>query len=135
MIQKLKSKKGFTLAELLIVIAIIGVLVAIAIPVFSSQLDKAKEAVDDANLRSATSMAMIVHMTENPNGGVAGTYYAYVKDAGASGADNMKVASAQPSGYSPMAPQASANTGNIKIDISKDNEVISAAWAGTAPTT
>ncbi|MGO4946443.1 type IV pilin protein [Blautia sp. Sow4_E7] len=36
-----KSRKGFTLAELLIVVAIIAVLVAVAIPVFGSQLEKA----------------------------------------------------------------------------------------------
>ena len=47
------NKKGFTLAELLIVVAIIAVLVAIAIPVFTSQLEKAKEATDAANLRAA----------------------------------------------------------------------------------
>lgn len=47
------NKKGFTLAELLIVVAIIAVLVAIAIPVFTSQLEKAREAVDAANLRAA----------------------------------------------------------------------------------
>lgn len=44
--------KGFTLAELLIVVAIIGVLVAISIPIFSQQLHKAKVATDWANLRS-----------------------------------------------------------------------------------
>ena len=48
-----QNKKGFTLAELLIVVAIIGVLVAIAIPVFSGQLGKAKQATIEANLRSA----------------------------------------------------------------------------------
>ena len=47
------NKKGFTLAELLIVVAIIAVLVAIAIPVFTSQLEKSREAVDMANLRAA----------------------------------------------------------------------------------
>ena len=47
------NKKGFTLAELLIVVAIIAVLVAIAIPVFSSQLEKSREAVDLANIRAA----------------------------------------------------------------------------------
>ena len=36
-----KSRKGFTLAELLIVVAIIAVLVAVAIPVFGNQLEKA----------------------------------------------------------------------------------------------
>ena len=34
-----KSKKGFTLAELLIVVAIIAVLVAISIPIFTNQLE------------------------------------------------------------------------------------------------
>ncbi len=47
------NKKGFTLAELLIVVAIIAVLVAISIPVFSSQLEKSREAVDLANIRAA----------------------------------------------------------------------------------
>lgn len=49
----LRNKKGFTLAELLIVVAIIAVLVAIAIPIFSSQLEKAREATDMANIRAA----------------------------------------------------------------------------------
>lgn len=41
-----KNSKGFTLAELLIVVAIIGVLVAIGIPIFNSQLEKARRTVD-----------------------------------------------------------------------------------------
>lgn len=49
----LRNKKGFTLAELLIVVAIIAVLVAIAIPIFTSQLEKAREATDLANVRAA----------------------------------------------------------------------------------
>ena len=48
-----QNKKGFTLAELLIVVAIIGVLVAISIPIFSAQLEKSREAVDLANIRAA----------------------------------------------------------------------------------
>ena len=48
-----RIKTGFTLMEMLIVIAIIAVLIAIAIPVFSSQLEKAREATDLTNVRSA----------------------------------------------------------------------------------
>ena len=48
-----KNNKGFTLAELLIVVAIIAVLVAIAIPVFTTQLEKSREATDMSNLRAA----------------------------------------------------------------------------------
>ena len=47
------NKKGFTLAELLIVVAIIAVLVAISIPIFTSQLEKSRDATDEANVRSA----------------------------------------------------------------------------------
>ncbi len=48
-----RNNKGFTLAELLIVVAIIAVLTAVAIPVFGNSLEKAKESTDLANLRAA----------------------------------------------------------------------------------
>ena len=54
MLKKAKeNKKGFTLAELLIVVAIIAVLVAISIPIFTSQLEKSREATDLSNIRAA----------------------------------------------------------------------------------
>ena len=59
------NKKGFTLAELLIVVAIIAVLVAISIPIFSSQLEKAREATDAANLRSIYAQLSADVLTEN----------------------------------------------------------------------
>lgn len=65
-----KNRKGFTLAELLIVVAIIGVLVAIAIPVFSSQLEKSRENTDIANLRSAKAAAAAMYLDDNANAGV-----------------------------------------------------------------
>ncbi len=49
------NDRGFTLAELLIVVAIIGVLVAISIPIFSGQLEKSRRAVDISNARSIRS--------------------------------------------------------------------------------
>ena len=52
----LNKKKGFTLAELLIVIAIIGVLVGIAIPVLNSQLEKSRKAKDLHTARSIESV-------------------------------------------------------------------------------
>ncbi len=60
-----KNNKGFTLAELLIVVAIIAVLVAIAIPVFSSQLEKSKEATDIANVRSAYAQVVTQYLTDD----------------------------------------------------------------------
>lgn len=54
----MNRKKGFTLAELLIVVAIIGVLVAVSVPVFTAQRRKAVDAVNKANIRAAKSMAL-----------------------------------------------------------------------------
>ena len=58
-----KNKKGFTLAELLIVVAIIAVLVAISIPVFSAKLESSREATDLANLRAAYARATTDYLT------------------------------------------------------------------------
>ena len=52
---KKMNKKGFTLIEMLVVIAIIAVLVSIVIPVVGSATEKAKEAADVANIRSAVA--------------------------------------------------------------------------------
>ena len=51
--KKLLNKKGFTLMEMMIVIAIIVILVAISIPAMSGSLEKAHRAADAANLRAA----------------------------------------------------------------------------------
>jgi len=50
-----KNNKGFTLAEMLIVVAIIGVLIAILVPTFTAQLRKAQVAASQANIRSKIS--------------------------------------------------------------------------------
>ena len=56
--KKIKNSKGFTLMEMLIVVAIIAVLVAIAIPTFTTSLNKARVATDEANIRSGYASVM-----------------------------------------------------------------------------
>ena len=53
------------MAELLITVAIIGVLVAISIPVFASQTEKSREATDLSNVRAAYAEVMAEAITEN----------------------------------------------------------------------
>ena len=70
MVMKKSGKKGFTLAELLIVVAIIGVLVGISIPIFTTQLAKSRLATNQANARAAKAAAVAAYFEdENVKGG------------------------------------------------------------------
>ena len=60
-----RKNKGFTLAELLIVVAIIGVLVAISIPIFTRQLKSARLATNEANARSAYAAAAVKFISDD----------------------------------------------------------------------
>lgn len=61
--KKLKKTGGFTLIEMLIVVAIIAILIAVSIPLVSGALDKARKATDAANERAAKAAAVIEYMT------------------------------------------------------------------------
>ena len=65
-----KNNKGFTLMEMLIVVAIIAVLVAIAIPTFNNALEKSREATDEANIRAAYAEVMACALTETEQNNV-----------------------------------------------------------------
>ena len=65
MLQRIKSKKGFTLAELLIVVAIIAVLTAIAVPLFVTSLQKAEEATFNANKDTVRTYLLRRHFRQN----------------------------------------------------------------------
>ncbi len=72
-----RGKKGFTLMEMLIVVAIIAILIAIAIPAFMAQLNKAKAETDTANIRSGYAAAIT---TAASSGAANGTVYYLCKD-------------------------------------------------------
>ena len=77
----MNRKQGFTLAELLIVVAIIGVLVAVSVPIFTAQRRKAVDAVNKANIRAAKAMALAAFYDDKTKyvGNIHGTKMAYFK--------------------------------------------------------
>lgn len=135
---KRTQKKGFTLAELLIVVAIIGVLVAIAIPIFSSQLKKSRMAVDQANVRSAKEAAAVAYQSDGKYGQV--TYVYNGSQALELTSDNLSAISAiQGYGKSEASDNQNGESGasgtpkgnyvEVTIDESA-SEQITATWTG-----
>lgn len=82
LLHKKITKKGFTLAELLIVAGLLVILAAISIPIFTSQLNNAKKSTDMANVRAFKALVtQAVISEEYPDAdwintsGIATTYY------------------------------------------------------------
>ncbi len=62
---KMKNQKGFTLVELMVVVAILGVLVAIAIPVYNTVTFSAQQKSHNANVRTLEG-AVEVYAADHP---------------------------------------------------------------------
>lgn len=63
--EKFRNKKGFTLVEMLIVVAIIAILIAVSIPLVGSALEKARNATDAANERAFKAALVSSYLLNN----------------------------------------------------------------------
>ena len=102
-----RGYKGFTLMEMLIVVAIIAVLVAIAIPIFSGQLEKAREATDAANIRAAYANVSAKYLA---NGNATSEVVNLVQTTSGWSSD-INIGNVTPTGT----PQAGGNA-NVSVD-------------------
>lgn len=149
---KYKNKKGFTLAELLIVVAVIAVLVAIAIAVITGRLERARQAVDMQNARAIQSALTNAYNTgdlslTNTTAGKVGIWVLICRDASSEpsgyesyglrydntlfcGADSDATIKGSPSGkvteykvgVEEILKEYGINVSSLKIKCSRDNE-------------
>lgn len=87
---KLSKNGGFTLVEMLIVVAIIAILIAVSIPLVSDSLEKAREATDDANLRAAVAIGNMYYLSNPDEDYSSGVEKWYVIDSGHEGSLGAK---------------------------------------------
>ena len=102
-------EEGFTLIELVVVIAIIGILTAIAIPNYLGQQQEAKDAAAMAQLRAAATSQDLYHAKQNAFAGDATELEAY---GFRQGGQPVTVMAADASTY---CMQAAGGTVNLKI--------------------
>lgn len=118
--------------EMLIVIAIVAVLISVAVPVLSSQLERSREAVDLANVRSAYAQVSTEALLGNT--GVTVTVKLKQKQAGWQSADPVNIGGIVHS-------KSNGNTDNWKGDAAPDGSCVVSydethgvvlTWSGTA---
>ncbi|MCK4640138.1 MAG: prepilin-type N-terminal cleavage/methylation domain-containing protein [Candidatus Marinimicrobia bacterium] len=62
-----KNQKGFTLVELMITIVIVGILAAVAVPIYTANIKKAKMSECDAALGTVRTALRVYYATNDPS--------------------------------------------------------------------
>ena len=83
----MRSRKGFTLVELMVVILIVSILAAVAIPILRGRIDAAKWSEGKASIGSIATAIRAYHAEKGPNGTAPTTLYSGTTGLGFTTAD------------------------------------------------